>query len=128
MGIQAQEDFERASSGILAACLSAREGIVESREPLRPGASYLLCFGKHFSRLVVRAYVRYCRLVPGTPRHFEIGLSFPLRHDGERLEALNRSSIEPLPLHGHPRLVSGDDEEVAIGIPLVRPHMTIPPA
>jgi hypothetical protein len=119
MGIQVSRDPESEGSGILAACLSDREAILESSDSLRPGSTYLLCFGKRFSRLVVRAYVRYCRLVPGTPRHFEIGLFLPLTADGERLAALNRSSLEPLPLVGHPRLVSGsDDEDAAIAIPV----------
>ena len=123
MGTLAQKDPERVNAGFLAACLSSREAIVESTEWLRPGSTYLLCFGKHFSRLVVRAHVRYCHLVPVSPRRFEIGLLFPLSVDGERLEALNRSSIEPLPLHGHPRLV---EDSAGIAFPVRGAEMSLP--
>lgn len=116
MGFQVANDssriLDRSPEGLLAVCLSDGEAILENPTPLRPGSTYLLCFGMRFSRLVVRALVRYSHRMPGSPRRFEIGLTLPSRLDGERLAALSVSSPDPLPLLGFPRLVSeGEDAE-----------------
>ena len=110
MGMKFLKEPYPDEEGTLAVCLSDGEAILESARPLRPGSTYLLCFGMRFSRLVVRAFVRYSHLMPGSPRRFEIGLTFPSNIDGERLAALNRSSVAPLRLHGYPRLVHGDQD------------------
>ncbi len=105
MGSRIAGGTQRVVETSLRVCLSDRHAILDSAEPLRPGSTYLLCFGKLLSRIVVRAFVSYSHLLPDSPRRFEVALFFPFSSEGERLAALNRASVEPLHLHGHPKVV-----------------------
>ncbi len=99
--------------GSLAFCLSDGEAILESARPLQAGSAYRLNFDAGTGRILVRALVRYCHLMPGSPHRFEIGLTLPSRQEAERLAALSRSSPGPLPLLGLPRLVADAEEGAA---------------
>jgi hypothetical protein len=93
----------------LIACLSAQEAIAGSDKPLKPGYSYLLCFGEPFDRLVVRAVVCFSHLMPGERRRYEIGLFIPDSRVGQKLAELDRQSAEPLVLLGYPKLLGVAD-------------------
>ncbi len=95
---------------ILIACVSEREAILGSGRPLQPGFAYLLCFGKPFSRLVLRSIVFYCHLLPGPRKRYEIGILIPDVDAGRKLSDMDIVSPQPLELLGYPKLLGAVGE------------------
>jgi hypothetical protein len=87
--------------------VSSTQAVLRCSYPLRPGGLYRVVFATGSGRVEIVAHVRYSRLLPGSPKSFEIALDIPASTaDIDRLANLEEAPSEAIRVVGRPALVS----------------------